>query len=70
MKRKCMYCAEPIFESMGYVLPRDVILMLEGEWDIETMGLPRELCWKNTCNNKWKETLYRETGNIDFLINI
>ena len=24
MERKCMYCAEPIFESMGYVLPRQL----------------------------------------------
>jgi hypothetical protein len=62
-----MFCGDPIYECMGYVIPRDALILLEGKWDIETMGMPRELCPKDSCNDKWKEQLYNETGDPSFL---
>jgi hypothetical protein len=59
-QRQCIYCGTPIYESMGYVLPRDVLLLLEGKWDFATMGWPHELCHKDSCNEKWKEELEKE----------
>ena len=70
MIRQCMFCGDPIAECMGYVIPWDAAIMLEGKWDINTMGLPRELCPKDVCNDKWKRQLFEETGDPSFLLNI
>ena len=59
-KRQCMYCDTPIFESMGYVLPRDALLLLEGKWDFATMGWPRELCTSKVCGDRWEKELKEE----------
>jgi hypothetical protein len=69
MKRQCMYCGTPIYESMGYVIPRDILPFLEAffEGRKHKGPQPRELCHKYSCNDKWKEELYNETGNPDFL---
>jgi len=61
-KRKCMYCSTPIFESMGYVLPRDALILLEGTWDFATMGYPRELCPSYICMDKWNKELKEENS--------
>jgi hypothetical protein len=59
-KRKCMYCDTSIHESMGYVLPRDALILLEGKWDFATMGRPRELCPSYVCMDKWNKELKEE----------
>lgn len=43
---------------MGYVLPRDVLAMLEGTLPLNQV--PRELCPSQECNNKWLEFLKEE----------
>ena len=63
MKRECMYCHTPIYECMGYVLPRDVLAILEGRWVPDQMV--RELCFKESCNEKWKQELEKEASHVD-----
>lgn len=60
--RKCIYCHDPIYESMGYVLPRDVLILFEGKWPNNLF--PRELCWRFICNEKWLSHIYEEMGRI------
>jgi hypothetical protein len=61
--RKCMYCEVPIYESMGYVLPRDVLLILEGNFPSDRQ--PRELCAKISCNQKWQQEWQEELEIIN-----
>jgi hypothetical protein len=61
-QRQCMYCGTLLSECFGYVLPRDILLVLEGKWDFETMGYPRELCERFDCNEKWLQELEQEMG--------
>jgi hypothetical protein len=61
-KRQCIYCGTPIFECMGYVLPRDVLFAWEGKWPKDK--LIRELCPKMICNEKLRSHLYEEMGLI------
>jgi hypothetical protein len=66
-KRQCIYCSIPLSECFGYVIPRDALLLLEGKWDFETMGWPREICSnKFSCNDKWKEFLRQENPGENF----
>jgi hypothetical protein len=60
--RKCIYCGVPIYECMGYVLPRDILLAWEGRWPKDK--LIRELCSKFICNEKWLSHIYEEMGQI------
>ena len=64
-KRFCMYCHVPITACFGYVLPRDILLALENK--LPAGKYPRELCSKFLCNEKWKKSLYEETGDKEFL---
>jgi hypothetical protein len=65
--RQCMFCLIPITECFGFVIPRDILLVLEGNWDFETQGYPRELCGTNfACEQKWKLQLQQEDPNGDY----
>jgi hypothetical protein len=65
--RQCMFCQTPISECMGFVLARDILLVLEGKWDFQTMGWPREICAKHfACEEKWKEQLRQEDPEGDY----
>jgi hypothetical protein len=61
--RRCMYCQTTITNCMGYVLPRDILLVLEGRWDTKTMDYPRELCESFSCNQKWNQEIENEIAN-------
>ena len=64
--RQCIFCGIPLSECFGSTLPRDALLMLEGKWDFETMGWPRELCNTNfSCAKKWQEQLQKEDPERD-----
>jgi len=65
MKRQCMYCGEPIYECMGYVIPRDILPVLEAVFEGRKYEgpQPRELCPKFSCNEKWLEQVRREIEN-------
>jgi len=55
MKRKCFNCQEPILESMGCVLPRDICAALDGiiNWtDI------REVC--QPCGHRMASSLEKD----------
>lgn len=56
--RGCFLCGDPIAESMGYVLPRDVLKLLDGTWDRSLW--PREMCWRFRCEAEWKRLLAME----------
>jgi hypothetical protein len=59
-----MYCHDPIYECMGYALPRDVLAFLEGR--LAPGQTIRELCPKESCNEKWKQELENEVSYVDF----
>ena len=60
LPRGCVFCGAPIAECMGYVLPRDVELLLLGRWPKDVW--PRELCPRATCNQRWTRIVERETA--------
>jgi hypothetical protein len=62
MNRQCMFCGDPIAECMGYVLPRDILPVLEAMRNNENYAgpQPRELCSKDECGIKWHEQLQEE----------
>ena len=65
--RQCIFCNIPLSECFGASLPRDILLVLEGKWDFETMGWPREICNTNfSCSKKWKEQLQKEDPEGDY----
>jgi len=62
-----MFCQTPISECFGFVIPRDILLVLEGKWDFKTMGYPREICSTNfACEEKWKDFLRQENPSENF----
>jgi hypothetical protein len=68
LPRACIICETPIAESMGSVLPRDVVKMFDGAWD--PAFWPRELCnTRLACQAVWRRMLLLEAGNSgDFSI--
>lgn len=58
MERYCMYCHTPIYECMGFVIPRDALALLEGAFP--EGQVPRELCPSKECNDKWLKFLEEE----------
>jgi hypothetical protein len=61
-----MYCQEPLTNCNGCVIPRDILLVLEGKWDTATMGMPRELCQKFACARLWHQQLQQEDPQGDY----
>ena len=65
MKRQCMYCGTPISECFGYVIPRDILPILEAVLEDQKYEGPQppELCSSFKCNNLWAEQVQREIEN-------